>query len=289
MPTPAPSSPVPVGPLAVRWLAYDVSPVRAGMQSTARVDLENAGSATWRSLGKEGVQLAYHWLDPLGNPIVWDGDRTALPRPVAPGARVELELDLVGPMPPGDYLLALDLVHEHRFWFAEIGNTPLELPVSVASRLERRALAVVVRPGPPELEAATRVALALQQEELDDGAEATAHLSAGCRPEPDWATRILDAHEEGYAAVGGSVALDAGRSERRRRRELEPWAPGFGRSPEWAHPLLCPSLLVPVAVTQLHGLPAVDPRDVEGPALCDGRIRVAVAARALRPDPRPAS
>ena len=93
--------PVPAGPLAVRWLAYELAEQRAGVATRARVRLENAGTAPWRSRGREGVQLAYHWLDPLGNPIVWDGARTALPSVVRPGETVELESPLVAPRPPG--------------------------------------------------------------------------------------------------------------------------------------------------------------------------------------------
>jgi hypothetical protein len=235
------------------------------------------------------VHLAYHWLDPLGNPILWDGARSAMPGPVSPGRRVELPIALEAPIPPGDYRLAFDLVHEHRFWFAEIGNAPLELPVAVLPRIERRALAVRIAEGPPELLSQTRTALARQEEPISDDAEATAHLAAGCRPDPEWSRRVLDAHADGYVAVGGSIALEAGPLARRRFRELEPWAPGFGRSPEWSRPLLCPSLLVDLRPSTLLGLPAVDPARVDGAALCDGRIRVAVPARALRPARRPAS
>ena len=113
--------PVPAGPLAVRWHAYQVPPIRSGEPAVARVLLENAGSAPWRSRGREGVQLGSHWLDPLGNPIVWDGERTAFADPVRPGEVVELKLRLVGPRPPGPYRLAIDLIEEHRFWFAEAG------------------------------------------------------------------------------------------------------------------------------------------------------------------------
>ena len=83
--------PVPVGPLAVRWLAYELGEQRSGLSTRARVRLANAGSAPWRSRGREGVQLSYHWLDPLGNPIVWDGNRTPFPELVRPGEAVELE------------------------------------------------------------------------------------------------------------------------------------------------------------------------------------------------------
>src|SRR5919109_1050553 len=100
--------PVPVGPLAVRWRAWTLDEPRAGEVCGARVALENAGSATWRSRGREGVQLAYHWLDPLGNAIVWDGIRTPLPRPIAPGDSFVLDACVRAPRPPGRYRLPLD-------------------------------------------------------------------------------------------------------------------------------------------------------------------------------------
>ena len=93
------------------------------------------------------MRAVYHWLDPLGNPIVWDGTRTALPRDVAPGETVELELAVTAPRPPGRYRLAFDLVEEHRFWFAEVGATPLEVEVDVAPRIAERALEVLVHGG----------------------------------------------------------------------------------------------------------------------------------------------
>ena len=71
--------PVPAGPLAVRWLAYDLPELRAGARAHARVLLRNEGSATWRSRNESGVQLSYHWLDDRGNAIVWDGPRRRLP------------------------------------------------------------------------------------------------------------------------------------------------------------------------------------------------------------------
>ena len=117
---------VPVGPLAVRWLSYEVEEPRAGVTSRARLRLENAGSAPWRSRGTEGVQVSYHWLDPLGNPIVWDGRRTPFPHAVEPGATVELDVPVLAPRPPGSYRLAFDLVEELRFWFQEVGSVPLE-------------------------------------------------------------------------------------------------------------------------------------------------------------------
>jgi hypothetical protein len=294
VPIPLPEHPVPAGPLAVRYLAYELPPLRAGATVIATLALENAGTATW-VLHAARLHLSYHWLDRLGNPIVWDGIRTPLGSPVAPGERFDAWLRIAAPMPSGPYRLVIDLVDEGRLWLAELGNPPLELDVDVLPLLDRRALSVQVGSGAPELVAATEAALAEQEEPLVAGGEAVAFLAPGCMPAPDWSRLVLDAHAEGYAAVAGSIAVQGGRlGVRAVSRELAPWAPGFGRSPGWSHPLLCPSLLAGLAdsapwTDPVAGLPALDPAVLTDPWLCDGRIRVAVSARALRrADRRPA-
>jgi hypothetical protein len=223
---------------------------------------------------------------------VWAGHFILLPQRVAPGERVSVYVTVRAPTPPGAYRLAFDLVNEGRYWFRELGNERLEVAVPVLPRIDRRQLAVVVAPGDPPLEAATRAALERQEEPVVGAdAAATAHLVAGCMPAPDWSRRLLDAHAEGFAAVAGSVAVEGGVLERRRfARELASWRPGFGRAPSWSLPLLCPSLLDEVDVVPAPGpagLPALDPGVLDGVALCDGRIKVAVPARALRPGGRP--
>lgn len=249
--------PVPAGPLAVRWLAYEVPELRAGAAAAARVRLRNEGSATWRPAA---VKLSYHWLDDRGNAIVWDGPRTALAAPVAPGEELETIVELEAPRPPGSYRLAFDLVEEHRFWFAEVGSAPLELGVDVRPRIDGRRLAVVVHGG---ADGETTAALAVQDEALVAGdPEATAHLVAGALPAPDWSRRVLDAHAEGYAAVGGSIES--------RDRELRPWAPGGGRNPSFGLPLLLPSLLAGLEPSEHLALPAYAGAD----AVFDGRIRL---------------
>jgi hypothetical protein len=220
----------------VRWLGYELEAPQAGTLTRARLALENAGAAPWRELN-----LSYHWLDDRGNPIVWDGLRH--PVSAAPGELVERDLDVRGPIPPGRYRLAFDLVDEHRFWLAELGNFTPELDVDVAPR---------------------------------DASAARAFLPPNASLDPDWEERVYVAHTEGYAAVGGSVQV------RRAPAELEPYEPGGGRNPGFAYPLVCPSLLPPLEPnTEVAGLPAWHPEGDE-PWIYDARIRLVLRSRRRR-------
>jgi hypothetical protein len=237
---------VPSGPLAVRWHTIDVAPVQAGALTTAHVELENAGTASWRDL-----QLSYHWLDERENPIVWDGIRTRID--AAPGERVSVDAAVRGPIPPGAYRLAFDLVDEHRFWLAELGNHTPAFDVDVASR---------------------------------DATSARAFVPNGVAVAPDWEERAYVAHTQGYAAVGGSIAYEHGRLLRKTPDELAPYAPGGGRNPAFAHPLVCPSLLAPLEPNcEVFGLPAWRPEGEE-PWLYDARLEITLRPRRrLRPPP----
>jgi hypothetical protein len=227
---------VPAGPLAVRWLGHELGATQAGVLTRARVALENAGTAPWR-----GLHLSYHWLDDRGNPIVWDGLRYDVS--AQPGERVERDVDIRGPIPPGRYRLAFDLVDEDRFWLAELGNFTPELDVDVAPRDATAARAFL----PPEAD-------------LD----------------PEWEERVYATHTEGYAAVGGSI------EGRRLPPELEPYAAGGGRNPAFAHPLVLPSLLPPLEPnTEVAGLPAWQPEGEE-PWVYDARIRLRLRSRRRR-------
>jgi hypothetical protein len=291
MPTRFADHAVPAGPLAVRWLSQAIPPQRAGSVSVGSVELENAGAVAWDSRNGHGICLGYHWLDPRGNPIVWDGLLTAFPRVIAPGERVDAPMTIAAPIPPGGYRLAFDLVDGGRCWFSEVGNASPDLELEVATRLGGRRLQVQIAEGPEELTRLTREALRRQDEEVVPEGVATAFLAAGCRPRPDWSRRVLDAHEEGYGVVAGAVAVEGGRMERRRLRVLRPFAPGFGRAPSWSRELLCPSLandIQPQArwLEPVLGLPAISPPEFPQTWICDGRIVVDAPAKALRPGGR---
>jgi hypothetical protein len=258
------------GPLAPRWLAWTLDEARAGATSVAHVSLENAGTATWRSQGADGIQVSFHWLDRLDNPIVWDGPRTPLPHPLAPGERVELAIPVTAPRVPGPYRLAFDLVEEHRFWFEEIGCSPLHIDVEVAPRISERRLGVRIHGGENAVTAAALAAL--DEPVVDTDAVALAYLVAGAAPEPGWSRLVLDAHAEGWSAVGTAIV------PRGRDRALSAWNVDGGRNPRFAHPLLLPSLLDGLEPTEHLGLPAYDGPD----GLFDGRASITLPPRSDR-------
>jgi hypothetical protein len=223
------------GPLAVRWGDWTLDEPQAGAVSLARVALTNAGSIRW----SDAIRLAYHWLDDRGNPIVWDGDRTHLP-PLDPGESATIEARVRAPIPPGRYRFALDLVAEHRAWFSE-----LEPGQTVTRTID-------VRPR-----------------------EGTHHAELPGRIEPaaDWARRVAESHADGFAVVASAIAWEGG-WRHPRPHALDPYRPGPGRVPGFAHPLVCPSVIDGVRLERLRdvaGLPAYA-APADEPWVYDGRI-----------------
>ncbi len=224
------------GPLVVSWGDWTLSEPQAGAPGRAEAMVENAGTVTWG----RGIKIAYHWLDDRGNPIVWDGERTALP-PLAPGESATVHADFRAPIPPGHYRFALDLVAERRAWFSELGSEMVTTDVDVTPRA-----------GPHSVT-------------LPDWVERTA----------DWDERVAAAHAEGFAVVAGAIHWDGGLLGRR-PHALAPYQPGPGRVPAFPHALLCPSVLDGIELERLpdvEGLPAfAAPAPHSEPWIYDGRI-----------------
>jgi hypothetical protein len=124
----------------------------------------------------------------------------------------------------------------------------------------------------------TEAALSMQDEPVvSENAVAVAYLVPGAVPAPDWSRLLLDAHAEGWTAVGGSVELQGlGRGDRRR---LAPWTPGGGRNPRFSDPLLFPSLLDGLDPGTHEGLPSYSGPD----GLFEGRAVVRLRRRSGRP------
>jgi hypothetical protein len=104
---------------------------KPGEQIMATVTLTNEGWDHWSSEIEPAVFISYHWLDGHGHVVLFDGDRTPLPRKMAPGASCEAAVAVRAPSEPGRYRLAIDLVREGVTWFSQAGHPCLEIPFRI--------------------------------------------------------------------------------------------------------------------------------------------------------------
>lgn len=104
-----------------------------GVAGRLEVRLTNTGTIPWPAAGATPVRLSYHWLDRAGVVVVWDGERTVLPRDVAPGETVSVMLAYAPPLATGAYTLRIDLVREGVSWFSGLGVAPHDVVIPVGN------------------------------------------------------------------------------------------------------------------------------------------------------------
>jgi SAM-dependent methyltransferase len=105
--------------------------VAPGERLMATVSVTNAGWDEWSSDAPPAVFISYHWLDADGRIVIFDGERTPLPRPLGPGSVSQLSVIAHAPSAPGRYRFAIDLVREGVTWFSQAGHPCLEIPFRV--------------------------------------------------------------------------------------------------------------------------------------------------------------
>jgi hypothetical protein len=97
------------------------------------VTVRNSGDRVWPA---SEVFVSYHWFRDQ-QLVVWDGERTRLPRDLRAGSRAGVSLHVVTPTEPGSYVLMVTLVHELVTWFEHKGAVPITRPVTVRLRTSR--------------------------------------------------------------------------------------------------------------------------------------------------------
>lgn len=109
---------------------------RPGEVLTFRLRAENTGCARWLREGESGtdkgaVHLVAHVLGAGEEALSWYHAGAYLPRDVAPGEAVEIEIAMRAPEAPGQYLLQFDMVSEHLAWFEDLGSKVLRHGLTV--------------------------------------------------------------------------------------------------------------------------------------------------------------
>jgi SAM-dependent methyltransferase len=110
--------------------------VREGQPFTDRLRITNAGSITWKARGRRfggQVTVGLKVCDALGNVLREDLGRTPLPRDVAPGEAIEIEMTVAGRLPAGRYGLRYDMVVEGVTWFEFQGSPCARRTLDVVS------------------------------------------------------------------------------------------------------------------------------------------------------------
>lgn len=104
-----------------------------GQEVTIDVTITNRSWRVWTSERTERpILISHHWLDSARRAVDYDGLRTPLPRPLAPGDECVAAVRVRTPAAAGSYLLEIDLVEEGVSWFSAAGVPPLRVTVRVA-------------------------------------------------------------------------------------------------------------------------------------------------------------
>jgi SAM-dependent methyltransferase len=115
-----------VGRLGARISLVNVSAaVPAGTPFTDRVRIANTGAVTWTAHGRRfggQVTVGLKVCDMRDEVLREDLGRTWLPRDVAPGEEIEIDMKVAGVLPAGQYRLRYDMVVEGVTWFEFQGS-----------------------------------------------------------------------------------------------------------------------------------------------------------------------
>lgn len=112
--------------------------VQAGNLLAVAIKVSNISKSTWQNYGYTSLfsyNLSYHWYDPDGNVLIYDGIRTPLPNTVSPRTEIILSAKVKAPSQPGKYVIEFDIVREHISWFAQQGSKPTSVSVEVMDKL----------------------------------------------------------------------------------------------------------------------------------------------------------
>jgi hypothetical protein len=108
--------------------------VRAGQPFTDRLRIKNTGRVTWKARGRRfggQVTCGLKVCSERGEVIREDVGRTPLPRDLAPGDEIAVEMTVPGVLAAGSYRLRYDMVVEGVTWFESHGSPCAERDLEI--------------------------------------------------------------------------------------------------------------------------------------------------------------
>ena len=282
---PVPPHPVPAGPLAVRWLGYELPAVpRRRVAVRARSSSRTPGSATWRSRRRTRRPSRLPLARSARQPDRLGGTRSRRSRGRSRrasastlGSRFERRCRraATGSRSTSSTRAASG---SRSSATSRSSSTSTSAPRIAGAHAGRRGRGPARPSSPRRRERRSR----RRRSRCADRRRRRSRIPRRrLPPAPDWSRRVLDAHAEGYRGRrrARSTSRAAGR-DAARLAELARGARASGARPAGRMPLLCPSSVRPRRPTH-HGLepspacPPSTPAELDEPWLCDGRIRVA--------------
>jgi len=122
--------------LRARILARTAAPetVLAGANFKLPITLINTGDTLWLTgqSVRSGVVMPGVKITDESNTVVVENHGPLLPRAVAPGRSLTLDLLINAPTRPGTYTVKVDLVDQNICWFEETGSEPLVFAINVS-------------------------------------------------------------------------------------------------------------------------------------------------------------
>lgn len=97
-------------------------------------NVKNEGKTIWIPNEESDIVLSYRILNTGRDTIVMEGDRVKLPHAVRPGDEVKLNMTIIAPEEPGQYIIVIDMVHEGVTWFADKGSKPWDIQLEVVAK-----------------------------------------------------------------------------------------------------------------------------------------------------------
>jgi O-antigen ligase len=106
--------------------------LKPGAKVRVPIIVTNTSPRPWEFNETQPFLLSYHLYRANGTLVTYDGARTLLDDPVAPGDQIEVSAFLFAPETPGEYLVAWDMLQEQVAWFSWKENNPYTMTLTVA-------------------------------------------------------------------------------------------------------------------------------------------------------------